>query len=109
MKCSRCGGVTRVVDTRHQDNVLTIRRRRSCIDALCRHQSWTIEIHEAAAGASHRVVAAHAATLRGRWAMLARDKAIAAELHRGWQLLAARYGITKGAVYLAAKRGRRKP
>ena len=60
----------------------------------------------AAAGQMRSQARKHADTLRKRWALRRRDAAIAAALHQGWRPLAEQYGLTKTAVYLAAKRGR---
>lgn len=108
MRCARCGADTRVAETRFRENQTT-RRRRTCVDERCKHSSWTIEIHEAAAGGSRTNIVSHAETLRRRWAQLARDRIIAAELHKGWAALGKRFGLTKTSVYLAAHRGRWRP
>lgn len=102
MNCPRCGATSGVVETRVMTS-LTTRRRRECVNG---HRFTTIEIPSQAYGSARQRLAVFARTTAQRIALWKRDKAIAAELHHGWQALAHRYGLTKTAIYTAAQRGR---
>jgi hypothetical protein len=104
VKCPRCGSASRVLDTRHDESVLVNRRRRRCEAPTCRHTFTTMEVGPGAYDVTTARVAAGAA--RRRWAMRERDRQIASELHRGWEPLAARFELSRTAVYYAARRGR---
>ena len=87
-------------------DALATRRRRKCQDPTCLHRFMTYEVHAPAWTVAKSYAAGHAKTLLRRWAFLARDKAIAAELHKGWEPIARRLGLSRSAVYLAARHGR---
>ncbi len=103
MNCPTCGAPSSVLDTRPRSN-LTTTRRRACLRG---HRFTTVELHSAAAVSAKQRAVVYAKTVRQRIAQRARDIAIAADLHRGWEPAAKRYGLTKSAVYLAAARGRK--
>ncbi len=102
MNCPRCGAASNVLDTRAWD-FGTTRRRRECMNL---HKFTTVEIPAAAYGSAKQRLQVLANTTAGRVALFKRDRAIARDLPNGWQALAARFGLTKTAVYLAARRGR---
>lgn len=70
------------------------------------HRFTTIEIPAAAYGSVKQRLAILARTTAQRIATFKRDRQIARELPNGWTALAARFNLTKSAIYLAAKRGR---
>lgn len=102
MKCPRCGAATRVAETRTALH-LTTRRVRVCANA---HRFTTIEVHEPVFCSARQRARAFAATTTRRLNLRERDRTIAAELHRGWRLLADKFNMTKTGVYDAARRGR---
>lgn len=102
MKCPRCGAPSEVRETRDA-SLFTTRRRRECLNG---HRFTTVEMHQAAACSAKQRLAALAQTIQRRAAQWQRDRAIALQLHRGWRALADQYGLTKGAIYQAAARGR---
>lgn len=107
MICPQCGATSHVLSTREGPNLTTVRRRQC--DAIPTHRFNSIEIHASVYCSAKQRASVFAQTTRQRIAMVQRDRKIAAELHQGWHVLAARYGLTKTAVYLAAKRGRSLP
>jgi len=102
MKCPRCGSPSYVLTTR-ESALLTTRRRRECDN---RHRFTTVEMHQAAYCSAKNRVQALAETIGKRVAIWHRDRDIAQRLHGGWRALAARYSLTKSAIYQAAQRGR---
>lgn len=103
MICPTCGcGRLRVLETRPGE-FGTIRRVRSC---PLGHRFATREVHEPVWCSAKPRAREFAATVAARVALRARDTAIARALHAGWRALAARYGIDRATVYLAARRGR---
>ena len=70
------------------------------------HKFTTVEMLSAAYCTAKARLVTLADTTSKRAALFARDRTIARELPKGWVPLAERYGISKSAVYLAAKRGR---
>jgi len=103
MKCPRCGAASGVSETRTAAN-LTTRRARVCEHG---HRFATVEIHQPVFCAAKPRAREFAATTMRRLHLRERDRTIAAELHRGWRLLADKFQMTKTAVYEAARRGRR--
>lgn len=102
MKCPRCGAASDVLESRPAAHHTT-RRRRQCHN---NHRFVTMEMHEAAYCSAKQRLVKLAETIQRRVGQWQRDREIAANLHRGWRALADRYGLTKTAIYLAAKRGR---
>lgn len=102
MNCPTCGAASSVLDTR-SGRLGTTRRRRECMNL---HQFTSVEIPAAAYGSVKQRLLTLAGTTTRRVALFRRDRLIARELHHGWRPLAERYGLSKGAVYLAAKRGK---
>jgi transcriptional regulator NrdR family protein len=100
MKCPRCGAESSVAETRTGEH-LTIRRRRVCTSG---HRFTTVEMHQSAVHKGDLVRRAKA--IAARVAMWHRDIEIARDLHQGWRVLAARYGVKYQAIYMAASRGR---
>ena len=103
MRCPRCGADSGVVNSRQGEH-LTIRRQRKCFNG---HVFHTTEMHNAAAVTATQRLKAHAVTVKKRVTLWARDKTIARRLHEGWIKLGAEFNIKRGAVYAAAKRGRK--
>lgn len=104
MKCPICGEpCQRVLETRAGRHGTT-RRVRVC---QLGHRYATVEVHEPVFCSAKQRAKDFAATSAVRVALRRRDMLIAAELHRGWERLAAAHGIDRSAVYVAAQRGRR--
>lgn len=104
MNCPRCGAISSVLATRQNKHRLTTTRERLCFNE---HRFKTIEIHEpvycSAAQRNDKFVQA----VHKRKHFWKRDIQIAKQLSAdGWRALANKFGITKSAVYLAAKRGK---
>jgi len=102
--CPRCGAASSVLETRTNKTSMTTTRSRLCFNE---HRFKTVEIHEPVycSAEQRNVKFVQAAAKRSHF--WKRDIQIAKQLGvDGWQALAATYGITKSAVYLAAKRGK---
>lgn len=102
MICDKCGQDTKVLSTRE---LLTIKttRRRECLN--CGHRFNTVEVHTRAVHSNFGK--GFAQTVKRNVAYRERDIKIATDLHLGWQHLAQLHTLTKSAVYLAARRGRK--
>jgi hypothetical protein len=100
--CWKCGHETRVLATRGTVSV-KISRKRQCL--LCSNRFTTVEVPVRAIKSNF--VHGFEKTVQRRIALIERDVKIAQDLHLGWQHLAQLYNLTKGAVYLAARRGRK--
>lgn len=104
MKCDRCGADSRVLETREGQGFST-KRRRECL--CCANRFTTVEVHEAVYCSAKPRAAQYFQTVKKRVALYHRDIQLAERLHEGVHALAAEFGITRKAVYLAASRGRR--
>ena len=102
MRCPICGGDSDVLDTRHSRSLVT-RRRRACAEG---HAFTTYEVHAEVFCTAKARVREFSNTVARRLELRKRDAEIAGSLHAGWKSLATKFGISKSAVYLAAKRGR---
>jgi len=100
MNCPRCGCPSGVVNTR-PDGAFNVKRQRKCEKG---HVFHTTEMLNAAVHKPH-LAASNAAAVRrvSRWH---RDIDISRHLYLGADLLVKAHGITRSAVYVAARRGR---
>jgi hypothetical protein len=105
--CPHCGAESAVLATRAGPNN-TVQRRRVCVGAKS-HRFSTYEVPAAVFCSAKQRARQYAQTVASRLALIERDRRIAATLHLGWRVLAERHGLTKTAIYLAAKRGRNAP
>lgn len=104
MICPTCGAAaTHVIETRRAAFNTTARRRECPLG----HRFSTREIHEPVFCSAKQRAKVFAETLAKRFAIRQRDMGIAKSLHAGWREIAARFGLDKSAVYLAAARGRK--
>jgi hypothetical protein len=103
MNCPRCGAPSNVLETRQSKRDMTTTRGRMCFN---NHRFKTVEIHEPVyCSAEQRNVKFVQATAK-RIRLWKRDIQIAKQLSaQGWQSFADMFGLTKSAVYLAARRG----
>lgn len=103
MMCPTCGSAHhRVVETRQAQHDTT-RRVREC---ALGHRFVTREVHEPVWCSAKRRASAFVGTIKARAELRQRDIEIARSLHAGWRPLAARLGLDKATIYLAARRGR---
>lgn len=71
------------------------------------HRFTTAEVHTTVAVRALDRMKQFEVTTLTRRNQRERDKSIARALHDGWRPLAEKYGLTKSAVYYAAKMGRK--
>ena len=71
------------------------------------HRFTTVEVHTTVAVRAVDRMRQFEVTTQTRRNQRDRDKSIALALHDGWRPLAEKYGLTKSAVYYAAKMGRK--
>lgn len=102
MKCPRCGAASNVIETRAAVHMTTARRR-ECLNG---HRFTTHEVYGVTFKATDTRLKRVAETIKRRIELWKRDRVIAAELHKGYRSLMQRYGLTKSAVYLAARRAK---
>ncbi len=103
MNCDRCGWMTEVETTKNAN--FEVRRERKCL--ACGNSMHTIEIparfYTTSAGQRQRALA----TIEKRIHLFWRDVSIAQNSHIGWIYLSKAHNLTRTAVYLAARRGRK--
>lgn len=103
MKCPHCLNDSLVLETRAAPH-LTVSRRRRCTN--CGERFTTIEVHQPVFCSAKQRAVKYEQTVVKRARIYARDIELARRLHQGADVLAQEFGITKSAVFLAAKRGR---
>lgn len=104
MRCPHCGAVSEVVETKGAAYLTTIRRRR-CFN---QHLFKTVEIHFNVFSSAKQRAIEFAATTTQRIVTWKRNREIARRLPlEGHAKLGEEFGLTKSAVYYAAKQGRK--
>lgn len=103
MRCPHCLSDSLVLETRAASH-LTVSRRRKC--TYCGERFTTIEVHQPVFCSAKQRAVKYEQTVAKRARIYARDVELARRLHEGADVLAREFGITKSAVFLAAKRGR---
>lgn len=104
MKCPHCGAVSEVVETKGAAYLTVIRRRR-CFNE---HLFKTVEIHLAVFSTAKQRAIVFAATATQRIVTWKRNREIARRLPlEGHKALQEEFGLTKSAVYYAAKQARK--
>lgn len=107
MKCARCGADSAVLETRLWEYGTTVRRR-ECFNG---HRFQSIEIYRECYGSTRERCKTYFTVTVARYrAMWERNKDITKSIAAGvkWEVLAAKYKISRSAIYLALRAGRNK-
>ena len=103
MKCLKCAGVTRTLETREDNLGVTLRRRRECTE--CKTRFSTFEINERLFSTIQAYLGPHVKGVRTQWALTERDKKIVERVMAGEKryLLAEEYGVSLSTVSRATR------